>query len=86
MTSDLALAGLIATALATLVNWLFRTPKEQVTELQTRIAVLEGIVNQMGREYAGNHARHDQALTTLTIAINKLTDRFDAYMGNGRVR
>lgn len=82
--SDVAIAGLIATAASLAVQWLFRTPKEQLSDLTQRVAVLEGTLHAMGREYAGNHARHDQALITLTAAINKLTDRFDAYMGNGR--
>lgn len=84
--TDIAMIGAIATAASVVVQWLFRTPKEQVGELQQRVALLEGMVNGMGREYAGNHARHDQALITLTAAINKLTDRFDAYMGTNHGR
>lgn len=76
-------------ALAVAVSaWMFRSPKETAAELRSdllalgqRVATLEGAINAMGREYAGNHARHDQALIALTNAVTKLTDRFDAYMG-----
>lgn len=76
----LAILPIVATIAAV---WFVRTPKEAVRELEVRIAAVEGALNAMAKDYAGNHARHDQALITLTAAINKLTDRFDAYMGNG---
>jgi hypothetical protein len=84
----IALAALLVSASSLAASWLFRSPKEQSAELradlrdlETRVATMEGVLNTLGREYAGIHGRHDQALSTLTLAINKLTDRFDAYMG-----
>ncbi len=78
-----AIGAVVAIVLA-VAGWLVRSPKESVRELEQRVAMLEGMVNAMGREYAGHHARHDQALVTLTAAINKLTDRFDAWVTHGR--
>lgn len=80
--SDIALIGAIATAASFVVQWLFRTPKEELTQLRADVDRLE----RDARDYAGIHGRHDQALITLTAAINKLTDRFDAYMGTNHGR
>lgn len=82
-------------AFGALVGWMFRSPKEQsddlrndLRETEQRVATLEGTLNALSRDYAGIHGRHDQALTTLTTAITRLTDRFDQYMGtvNGHTR
>src|SRR5690349_1688672 len=80
---DYALAGLIGTVAAALVTWLFRTPKEDVDELRQRTATLEGKFAALSTDYAGVHGRHDEALRQLTSAVTRLTDRFDAFMGNG---
>lgn len=80
--SDIALIGAIATAASVVVQWLFRTPKEEIAALRADVDRLE----RDARDYAGIHGRHDQALITLTAAINKLTDRFDAYMGTAHGR
>lgn len=80
--SDIAMIGAIATAASVVVQWLFRTPKEEIAQLRADVDRLE----RDARDYAGIHGRHDQALITLTAAINKLTDRFDAYMGTAHGR
>jgi len=76
MSSEWLALGISVVAL--LGSWLARTPKEEITQLRADVDRLE----RDARDYAGIHGRHDQALITLTAAINKLTDRFDAYMGN----
>jgi hypothetical protein len=80
MTFDLW--SLILSGLALIVAWFFRTPAQQADELRERVARLEGELTTLSTNYAGIHGRHDQALTTLTAAIDRLTNRFDAYMGN----
>lgn len=78
-----------------IIGWLFRSPKEQGDELrkdlrdtEQRVATLEGTINALSRDYAGVHGRHDEALKSLTLAVTRLTDRFDQYMGavNGHSR
>lgn len=83
---DYGAFALLVSAASLLATWLFRTPKETANELQQRVAALEGALNALGREYAGIHGRHDEALRSLTTAVTRLTDRFETYMGttNGR--
>jgi hypothetical protein len=84
-------SGWIALAVAVvggLIGWLVRSPKESMLEIERRVATLEGTINQLSRDYAGVHGRHDEALKSLTLAVTRLTDRFDQYMGtvNGHSR
>jgi hypothetical protein len=74
--------ALVLSALALIVAWFFRTPAQQSEELRERVARLEGELSALSTNYAGIHGRHDQALTTLTTAIDRLTTRLDAYMGS----
>lgn len=85
--------GAAIAVLGLLGGWFVRTPKESLAELERRttaeaadlerrLAVVEARQNQLAADYAGVHGRHDEALKSLTAAVTRLTDRFDAYMGN----
>jgi len=80
--ADIATICAILTAASVVVQWMFRTPKEEITKLRADVDRLE----RDARDYASIHGRHDQALITLTAAIDRLTQRFDAYMGTAHGR
>lgn len=85
---SIAIWGLVVALGANAVAWFFRSPKESIRELESRLAVVEARQNQLAADYAGVHGRHDEALKSLTAAVTRLTDRFDQYMGtvNGHTR
>lgn len=76
---DATVITLVLGLLALLAVWFVRTPKEASSELQQRVAMLEGTVSTLRSEYAGNHGRHDEALRSLTAAMNRLADRIDRF-------
>lgn len=90
VSAGTALAGFV-------IAWFFRSPKETYSEIERRLdqhrldldrrmTDLELRHTNLSVRFEGAHGKHDQALTSLTHAINRLTERFDTYMGtqNGR--
>lgn len=86
--SDVAVWSLVLAVAVNGIALFFRTPNQTVSELEKKVAALEGTFNALSRDYAGVHGRHDEALRSLTAAVTRLTDRFDQYMGsaNGTAR
>lgn len=86
MTIDPWQVSLFALALVGLLfSHVLRSPKRQVELVETRILALENEFDTLKVLYSGNHGRHDQALSSLTIAVTRLTDRFDQFMSaNGQ--
>lgn len=80
--ADIATICAILTAASVVVQWMFRTPKEEIAKLRADVDRLE----RDAREYAGTHGRHEESLRNLTLAVERLTNRIDTLMGNGHGR
>jgi hypothetical protein len=80
--ADIATICAILTAASIVVQWMFRTPKEEIAKLRADVDRLE----RDAREYAGTHGRHEESLRNLTLAVERLTNRIDTLMGNGHGR
>jgi hypothetical protein len=62
------------------VSWFFTTPKEMSAQYESRLRALETGFNAMSVSTAGMHGRHEEAIESLTIAMNRLTVRIDTLM------
>lgn len=78
----IALIGLGVTIAAHAAVTLFKSPKEYHTDLERRLVDVETRLTNLSMRFEGSHGKHDQALVTLTQSIDRLTARFDTYMGD----
>lgn len=78
----IAIAGLCVTIAAHGIATFFKTPKEYHTDTERRLVEVETRLTNLSMRFEGSHGKHDQALVTLTQSIDRLTARFDAYMGD----
>ena len=65
------------------VLWFFKSPRQESESQSARITALDTRITALSMRYEGSNGRHTHALEKVEKAIDRLTERFDNFMGGG---